>query len=284
MVEWPNRSRIAVSFVLNVEEGAEQSVLAGDKTNESVYDIISDVAGVPNLHMLTNFSYGARAGYWRIAEMLDRYNAICTVNACAQALEATPWIARDCMRRGYEIASHGYRWEAHGFMSEEFERERIGKAVELIERIAGRRPLGWHTRGPVSLNTRRLVIEEGGFLYDNDTSEDDLPFLIDLGAREHVVLPYASDTNDMQLQLAAGFRLGRHLAEYVIDAFDCLYKEGRTTPKMMTVGLHTRIIGRPGRIAALEAILRHMRSRPGVWFGTREQIAQHWLAQFGRYQ
>ena len=162
--------------------------------------------------------------------------------------------------------------------------ERIGKAVELIERIAGRRPLGWHTRGPVSLNTRRLVIEEGGFLYDNDTSEDDLPFLIDLGTREHVVLPYASDTNDMQLQLAAGFRLGRHLAEYVIDAFDCLYEEGRTTPKMMTVGLHTRIIGRPGRIAALEAILRHMRAKPSVWFATREQIARHWLASFGRYQ
>jgi peptidoglycan/xylan/chitin deacetylase (PgdA/CDA1 family) len=280
-VEWPEQGRIAVSFVLNIEEGAERSVLAGDPTNESVYDIISEVSGIPHLHMLTNFTYGARAGYWRIVEMLGRYDVVCTVNACAEAIEATPWIARDCVSRGYEIASHGYRWEPHGFMAEEFERERIRKAVETIQRVTGRRPLGWHTRPPISLNTRRLVIEENGFLYDSDSSEDDLPFLIDLGSRQHVVLPYASDTNDMQLQLPAGFRLGRHLAEYVIDAFDCLYDEGRRTPKMMTVGLHTRIIGRPGRIGALETILNHMRSRSNVWFATREQIARHWLASFG---
>ncbi|MEO8005525.1 MAG: polysaccharide deacetylase family protein [Betaproteobacteria bacterium] len=273
-----------MSFVLNVEEGAEQSILAGDPVNETIYDIISDVKGAPNLHMLTNFAYGSRVGYWRIADTLERHGVTCTVNACAQAFEETPWIAQDCVRRGYEITSHGYRWEAHGHMSKEFERERIAKAVESLRRTSGRRPLGWHTRGPVSTNTRSLVIEEGGFLYDSDTSEDDLPFLIDVGTREHVVLPYASDTNDMQLQLASGFRLARHMAEYCIDAFECLYEEGGTVPKMMTVGLHTRVIGRAGRISALEAILRHMRSKPGVWFATREQIARHWLSKFGKYR
>jgi len=281
---WPGGARVAVSFVLNIEEGSERSVLAGDDDNESVYDMISTVVGGPNLHMVCNFTYGARAGYWRIVDLLDRYGVTCTVNGCAQALEMTPWIAEDCVRRGYEIACHGYRWESHERMSEAFERERIAMAVETITRICGRRPLGWHTRSPAGPNTRRLVIEEGGFIYDSDTTEDDLPFLVDLGDREHVVVPYTSDNNDMFLQRVEGFRLGRHLAEYVINSFDQLYEESATVPKMMTVGLHTRIIGRPGRIAALEQIIRHMRSRPDVWFAQRGQIAQHWLNRFGKYK
>ena len=281
--DWPGRARVAVSFVLNIEEGSERSILAGDAVNEHVYDMIQEVKGVPNLHMTGNFTYGPRAGYWRIADMLDRYGATCTVNACAQALEMTPWIAEDCVRRGYEIACHGYRWETHEWMEEAFERERIARAVETIARVCGVRPYGWHTRSPPSVNTRRLVIEEGGFVYDSDSTEDDLPFLIDLGDREHVVVPYTSDNNDMFLQRAEGFRIGRHLAEYCIDAFDWLYEEGAATPRTMTIGLHTRIIGRPGRIAALETILRHMRSRPNVWFAQRGEIARHWLKRFGKY-
>jgi allantoinase len=188
------------------------------------------------------------------------------------------------VRRGYEIACHGYRWESHEWMSEDFERKRIADAVETIARVCGVRPLGWHTRSPNTVNTRRLVIEEGGFVYDSDTTEDDLPFLIDLGHREHVVLPYTMDNNDMFLHRPEGFRLGSQLAEYVNEAFDWLYKEGERTPRMMTIGLHPRIIGRPGRIRALETILGHMRSKPNVWFAHRHAIARHWLTKFGKYQ
>jgi allantoinase len=280
--DWPDGARVAVSFVLNIEEGSERSILAGDPVNESIYDMVQAVEGVPDLAMVTNFAYGARVGYWRIADLLDKHAVTCTINGCARALEMTPWIAQDCVRRGYEISCHGYRWESHEWMSEEFEKKRIADAVETIARVCGVRPIGWHTRTPNSLNTRRLLIEEGGFLYDSDTTEDDLPFLIDLGDREHVVLPYSLDSNDMHLHRTEGFRLGRHLAEYCVDAFDWLYDEGAKTPRMMTIGLHPRIIGRPGRIGALEKILSHMRAKPRVWFARRKDIAQHWINHFGK--
>jgi allantoinase len=282
--DWPGGARVAVSFVLNIEEGSERSVLAGDEVNESIYDMISDIKDRPDLAMVTNFAYGARVGYWRIADLLDRYGVTCTINGCAKALEMTPWIATDCVRRGYEISCHGYRWESHEWMSEDVERKRIADAVETIARVCGVRPVGWHTRTSHSVNTRRLLIEEGGFVYDSDTTEDDLPFLIDLGDREYVVLPYTLDNNDMFLHRPEGFRLGRHLAEYVNAAFDWLHKEGEKTPRMMTIGLHTRIIGRPGRIGALDMMLSHMRSRPDVWFARRHEIASHWLKKFGKHR
>lgn len=284
--EWPDDARVAVSFVLNIEEGAERSILHGDKTDEGIYDIVQegDLSGIPALQMLRNFAYGSRVGYWRVVELLEHYGVTCTFNACGQALEATPWIAHDAMQRGFEVTSHGYRWETNGRMTEEFERDRIKLAVSTIERICGKRPVGWHTRGGGSLNTRRLLIEEGGFIYDSDSSEDDLPYLIDVGDREFVVVPYAQDTNDMRLQRVEGFQLGRHLAEYCIEAFDWLYEEGAKSPKMMTIGLHGRIIGRPGRIGALNSLLKHMRSKPKVWYATRLQIAQHWLDRFGKYR
>ena len=282
--DWPGNARVAVSFVLNIEEGSEHSVLAGDDHNEHIYDMVNEVKGLPDTAMVTNFAYGARVGYWRIVDLLDSYGVTCTINGCAKALELTPWIAQDCVRRGYEIACHGYRWETHEWMTEAFERQRIADAVETIHRVCGVRPIGWHTRSPNSINTRRLVIEEGGFMYDSDTTEDDLPFLIDLGSREHVVLPYTMDNNDMHLHRPEGFRIGRHLAEYCNEAFDWLYREGENTPRMMTIGLHTRIIGRPGRIAALDMMLRHMTSKPNVWFARRREIAEHWLKRFGKYQ
>ena len=190
--------------MLNIEEGSEHSVLAGDDHNEWIYDMVNEVKGLPDTAMVTNFAYGARVGYWRIVDLLDSYGVTCTINGCARALEMTPWIAEDCVRRGYEIACHGYRWETHEWMTEEFERKRIADAVETIRRVCGVRPIGWHTRSPNSVNTRRLVIEEGGFMYDSDTTEDDLPFLIDLGTREHVVLPYTMDNNDMHLHRPEG--------------------------------------------------------------------------------
>jgi peptidoglycan/xylan/chitin deacetylase (PgdA/CDA1 family) len=281
---WPGNARVAVSFVLNIEEGSERSPLLGDDHNEAIYDKTHLIAGAPNLHMLANFNYGPRAGHWRIVELLDRYGVTCTINGCAMALELTPWIAEDCVNRGYEIACHGYRWIPHENMSEAEEREEIARAVETIRRVCGVRPYGWHTRTPETVNTRRLLIEEGGFLYDSDSTEDDLPYIINAGAREHVVVPYTLDNNDMFMQRAENFRLGRHFAEYVIASFDRLYEEGVDSPKMMTIGLHSRIIGLPGRIGALDRILRHMASRDRVWFARRREIASHWLKRFGRHQ
>jgi peptidoglycan/xylan/chitin deacetylase (PgdA/CDA1 family) len=232
--------------------------------------------------MESHFEYGTRSGYWRIVRLLERYGATCTINACAQALEISPWLARDAVARGFEIACHGYRWESHGAMSEDVERERIRRAVDSIRETSGRRPRGWHTRSPSSANTRRLLVEEGGFVYDNDASNDDLPWISETAGNQHIVLPYSLDTNDMRLQRAEGMALGRHLAEYVNEAFDWLWEEGATAPKMMTIGLHLRIIGRPGRVRALESILQHITSKPDVWIAQRVSIAEHWLQQFGR--
>lgn len=280
---WPDGGRVAVSLVLNVEEGSEQAVSRGDPVNEHVYDMIDHVEGGPNLTMESHFDYGPRAGYWRIARVLERYGATCTVNACAEAIALSPWLARDALARGYEISCHGYRWLSSKGMSEAEERDWIHRAVQTIEKACGVRPVGWHTRCPQTPNTRRLLVEEGGFLYDSDAYDDDLPYLVHVGDREHVVLPYSLDTNDMRFQRPeAGFVRASDFAEYVIDAFDWLWDEGATTPKMMTVGLHIRTIGRPARIAGLDRVLRHVRDKGGAWIARRDQIARHWLGVHGK--
>lgn len=280
---WPGGARVAVSLVLNVEEGSEQAVTRGDPVNEHVYDMIESIEGLPNLTMESHFDYGTRAGYWRIVRVLEQYQATCTVNACAEALALSPWLARDAVARGFEISAHGYRWLSPKRMSEAEEREFIHRAVRTIADVCGVRPVGWHTRCPHTPNTRRLLIEEGGFVYDNDAYDDDLPSLINLGDRQHVVLPYSLDTNDMRFQRPeAGFVLAQDFAEYVIDAFDWLWEEGATTPRMMTVGLHIRTIGRPARIWGLDRFLRHVRDRGGAWIARRDEIARHWLRVHGR--
>ena len=185
---WPGGARVAVSLVLNVEEGSERAVTRGDDRNESVYDMLEDIVGQPNLTMESHFDYGTRAGYWRIVRVLKAHGATCTLNACAEALELSPWLAKDAMERGFEISCHGYRWESHLEMSEAQERERIGWAVETIRKVSGSRPVGWHTRCPHTPNTRRLLMEEGGFLYDSDAYDDDLPRIVTVADRTHVVL------------------------------------------------------------------------------------------------
>jgi allantoinase len=278
---WPGQARVAVSFVLNVEEGAELSLSMGDERNESRYEVVDEVVGAVDPCMESHFEYGTRAGYWRLVTLLERFGVPATLSACARALEQSPWLARDALRRGHEIACHGYRWEAHAGMPEEVEREVIARAVETITRVAGIRPVGWHTRSASSANTRRLLVEEGGFLYDSDAYDDDLPYLVEVSGRPHVVLPYSFDTNDMRFQAGGGFTLARDFAAYVIDAFDWLWREGSTTPKMLSVGLHLRIIGRPGRIAGLEQVLAHITGREGVWIARRVDIARHWRALHG---
>lgn len=277
--EWPNGARLAVSFVVNVEEGAELSVSLGDERNESVYDIVEEVVGAPDPAKDTHFEYGSRAGYWRIMDEFDRFGFKAQMNCCARALSLSPWLARDAVSRGHEIGCHSYRWERHAGMKEAEERDLIARAVKEIEAAAGVRPVGWHTRSAPSENTRRLLIEEGGFLYDSDAYNDDLPFTLPAGEDKHVVLPYAFDTNDMRFQRSGGFNFADDFARYCTDAIDWLWEEGESAPKMMTIGLHLRIIGRPGRIGGLRKVMEHIATKGDIWVARRDDIATHWRAR-----
>ena len=278
---WPHEARVAVSVVLNVEEGAELAVSMGDARNEGRYEVVEEVVGAVDRCMESHFEYGTRAGYWRIMDLLGRFGVRATVSACARALELSPWLGPDAIARGHEIACHGYRWETHAGMPEDEERVVIARSVETITRIAGVRPVGWHTRSASSVNTRRLLVEEGGFRYDSDAYDDDLPYLVEIGGRPHAVVPYSFDTNDMRFQAGGGFTLARDFATYVTDAFDWLWQEGERAPKLMSIGLHLRIMGRPGRIAALERVLDHVMTRERVWIARRDDIARHWRALHG---
>ncbi|MEQ9333047.1 polysaccharide deacetylase family protein [Thalassobaculum sp.] len=278
---WPADARLAVSFVVNVEEGAELSVSLGDERNEAVYEIVEEVAGAPDPCKDTHFDYGTRAGYWRIMALFDRYSMPATMNCCARALTLSPWLAQDAVERGHEIACHSYRWERHAGMAEDHERAVIARCVAEIRAAAGVRPLGWHTRSAPSANTRRLLVEEGGFLYDSDAYNDDLPYLTEVAGRPHVVLPYAFDTNDMRFQRQGGFTHADDFARYCTDAIDWLWEEGGRAPKMLSIGLHLRIVGRPGRIAGLDKVLAHIAGKGQVWVARRDRIARHWRALSG---
>ena len=280
-VRWPGDARVAVSVVVNLEEGAELAVSQGDDRNERIYDIVEEVIGAPDLCMESHFEYGTRAGWWRIMEVLDDYGISATMNACGRAIELSPWLAREAVSLKHEMSCHGLRWERHAKMTEAEERAAILRSVRAIERACGERPVGFHTRSSASSRTRRLLVEEGGFLYDSNAYNDDLPYVTELLGRSHVVLPYAFDTNDMRFQNGGGFVFGEDFARYCVAAFDRLWEEGGSAPRMMTLGLHLRIIGRPGRIGGLIAFLDHVRRKGGAWFARRDRIAQHWRAAIG---
>ncbi|MFM9883455.1 MAG: polysaccharide deacetylase family protein [Burkholderiales bacterium] len=275
---WPNGAQLAVSVVLNVEEGAELALSAGDERNEAVHEVTHEVKGAPDLCMESHFEYGARVGYWRITRRLDALGIPLTLNACSRALEATPWIARHATERGYEVCCHGWRWESHAGMAEAAERALIQRAVTTIARLHGKPPVGWHTKSSASVNTRRLLVEHGGFLYDSDAYNDDCPYYVEVLGRPHLVVPYVFDTNDMRFVDSFAFVRASDFADYVVDSFDCLWREGAHQPKMMSIGLHTRIIGRAGRIKGLQTALEHMQAKGKVWFARREDIARHWWA------
>ena len=278
---WPGGARVAVSFVVNVEEGAELSIADGDERNEAVYEVTDEVRDVPDPCRDSHFEYGTRVGYWRIMRKLEAHAVPATLNACGRAALRSPWLVQDAVARGHEVACHGWRWERHAGMTEAEERATIARAAAAIAEAAGAAPLGWHTRSAPSASTRRLLLEHGGFLYDSDAYCDDLPLFVTVGGRRHLVLPYSFDTNDMHFhQGAQRFTTAAHFADYVIDAFDQLWQEGAAHPRMLSVGLHLRMIGRAGRIAGLERVLRHMRARGLVWFARRDAIARHWLARF----
>jgi allantoinase len=277
---WPGAARVAVQFVLNYEEGGEASVLHGDAHAESyLHEVVgtAPLVGVRNLQVESVYEYGSRSGVWRVLRLCREFDVPLTIFAVAMALERHPEMARVLAEAGHEIASHGWRWIDYQSVPQAQERADMRRAIEVIERLTGARPVGWYT-GRLSAQTRRLVVEEGGFLYDADAYNDDLPYWVLESGKPHLVVPYTLDVNDMKFATAQGFNQGEDFFRYARDAFDALYEEGRVAPKMMSIGLHGRLIGRPGRIMALRRLLQHIRSHPRVWVCRRVDIARHWMA------
>ena len=277
--KWPGGARLALQFVLNYEEGGENSVLHGDAGAETFLSEIvgaAPVDGARHMSMESIYDYGARVGVWRILRLFREAGIPLTIFAVAMALERYPAIVEAFLKDGHEICSHGYRWINYQWVAEDVERAHIAKAVEIIRRLTGAAPLGWYT-GRTSPNTRRLVVEHGGFLYDADDYSDELPFWENVGATRHLVVPYTLDANDMRFASAQGFNSGDQFFTYLKDSFDTLYAEGAGgAPRMMSVGLHCRLVGRPGRFAALKRFVEYARSHDKVWFARRVDIARHW--------
>jgi putative urate catabolism protein len=274
---WPGAARIAVSFVLNYEEGAENTVLNGDAASEFFLSDIMNatpIDGMRHVSMESLYDYGARAGFWRLHRLLTTRNIPVTVFAVTLAMQKNPEAVAAMLDAGWDIACHGFRWINYQHVPEAVEREHMRLAIAGHVALTGKRPVGWYT-GRTSPNTARLVAEDGGFLYDSDSYADDLPYY-DRANGCQLILPYSLETNDMRFVAAQGFNTADHFFAYLKDAFDTLYAEGETSPKMMSVGLHCRVIGRPGRIAALVKFLDYIESFENVWIATRETIARHW--------
>jgi len=277
---WPGGARLALQIVVNYEEGGENAILHGDRASETFLSEIIGAApfvGQRHLSMESIYEYGSRAGFWRMTRLFEARSIPVTVFAVAMALERNPEAARAMVELGHEVASHGWRWIDYKDVPEDVEREHLHRAIAVITRLTGQRPLGWYT-GRTSENTQRLVAEEGGFLYDADSYADDLPYWVKVGGRDHLVVPYTLDANDMRFATAQGFNSGNQFFAYLRDAFDVLYAEGAERPKMMSIGLHCRLAGRPGRLAALQRFLDHVASHDRVWICRRVDIARHWRA------
>lgn len=280
--DWPGGARIALQFVLNLEEGGENCVLHGDAGSEQFLSEIIGAASYPARHMSMEsiYEYGSRVGAWRILDEFQRRNLPLTVFAVAMAMQRNPELVQACIEQGHEIASHGLRWIHYQNMPIDEERAHIRQAVEIHKAITGRVPLGWYT-GRDSPNTRALVVEHGGFEYDSDYYGDDLPFwtrvpCTDGSERNHLIVPYTLDANDMRFATAQGFNTANHFFHYLRDSFDVLYAEGARTPRMMSVGMHARLLGRPGRFAGLVRFLDHVATFENVWICRRIDIARHW--------
>jgi putative urate catabolism protein len=275
--QWPGGARIAVSFVLNYEEGGESTPLEGDPASEAfLHEVVGapPTAGRRNLNSESMFEFGSRAGFWRVHRIFTEHGLPLTVYAVGQALERNPDAARAMVGAGWEVASHGWRWIDYGDMPEDEERDHIRRSIASLEAACGVRPVGWYT-GRVSERTRRLVVEEGGFLYDSDSYADELPYWVDVAGRDHLVIPYTLDANDFKFLQPNGFVTADDFATYLIDSFDRLRAEGG---RMLSVGLHCRIVGRPGRAPALDRFLEHVRAHRDAWVATRAEIARHWRA------
>ena len=280
---WPNQARIAVQFVLNYEEGGENCVLHGDEGSEQFLSEIVGAAAYPDRHMSMEsiYEYGSRAGVWRILNEFKKRDLPLTIFGVAMALERHPDLLKAFIENGHEIACHGLRWIHYQTMPETQEREHLQQAIKTMETLTGERPKGWYT-GRDSPNTRRLVVDEGVFTYDSDYYGDDLPFWTEVETtageiKPHLVVPYTLDTNDMRFASPQGFNSGDQFFSYLKDAFDVLYAEGETEPKMLSIGLHCRLAGRPGRFASLQRFMDYIGSHEQVWVTRRIDIAEHWI-------
>jgi peptidoglycan/xylan/chitin deacetylase (PgdA/CDA1 family) len=278
-VTWPGGARIAIALVVNYEEGSELSVGDGDQTNE---DSGPDTGphhsppGKRDLAIESMYEYGARSGYWRLLSIFDELDVKCTFYACGVALERNRKTAAEMRGRGHDVMSHGWRWEDVALLTREQERDHIKRAIKSIEETTGERPWGWYCRGRPSVNTRELVAEEGGFLYDSDAYNDDLPYWTMVGEKKHLVVPYSLINNDGRFGSGA-FGPPNQFEEHLRYSFDRLYKEGAKYPKMMNIGLHMRAIGHPARAKALYDFIKYAKSFPDVWFARRIEIAKHWM-------
>lgn len=276
---WPGGAKIAVSFVLNYEEGAENSILHGDEASEFFLSEIvgaQPITGMRHVSMESLYDYGGRAGFWRIHDVFTQREIPLTVFGVAMAMERNPAVVEAMLNAGWEIACHGYRWINYQHVHETTEREFMHRAIEIFKNLTGARPLGWYA-GRTSPNTARLVAEQGGFIYDADSYADDLPYYNRAHGRPQLIVPYTLDANDMRFCAAQGFNSGEQFYTYLKDGFDVLYAEGEAEPKMMSVGLHCRIAGKPGRAAALARFLDYVQGHQHVWITRRIDIARHWL-------
>ncbi len=280
-VEWPNKARLALQIVLNYEEGAENSILNGDKYSETFLSEIIGAKPVKGRHinMESLYEYGSRRGFWRLHELFQKKKIPITIFGVGMALEKNPDVCKAIKDANYEVASHGWRWIDYQNIKKIIEKKHMKLAIDKIRKIFGKRPLGWYT-GRCSPNTRDLVFEEGGFLYDSDSYSDDLPYWEVRNKKKLLIIPYSLDNNDMRFATNQGFNTGDHFFSYLKDSFDTLYEEGKESPKMMSVGLHCRIIGKPGRIRSLKKFLDYVLKYKDVWICRRVDIAKHWIKNY----
>jgi len=277
--QWPDGARIAVSFVLNYEEGGENTILNGDPASETFLSETPGgiaIQGGRDLSIESMYEYGSRAGFWRILRLFAERNMRFTSWAVGKALELNPAAGRAMADGGHEVASHGWRWINYKDFTLEQELDHMKQAVKAIKDTAGKPPVGWYT-GRFGMNTLKALIEHGGFLYSSDSYADDLPYWVSVEGTPHLILPYTLEVNDMKFAVAPGFTSGEHWFQYMKDAFDMLYAEGAQAPKMMSIGMHCRLAGRPGRAVALARFLDYVASRKDAWVATREEIARHWM-------
>jgi putative urate catabolism protein len=282
--KWPDGAHVAVQFVLNYEEGGENNILHGDAASEAFLSEIVGAAAWPGIrhwNMESIYEYGARAGFWRLWRMFTQRKVRLTIYGVATAMQRSPDQVQAMKEAGWEIASHGLKWVEHKDMPEEAERASIAEAIRIHTEVTGERPLGWYT-GRCSMNTTRLVMEEGGFFYSSDDYADDLPYWLPKpDGGKHLIIPYTLDANDMRFATPQGFNTGEHFFQYLKDSFDCLYEEGKCgSPKMMSVGLHCRLAGRPGRAVGLAKFIDYVLSHEKVWVPRRIDIARHWHGHF----
>jgi peptidoglycan/xylan/chitin deacetylase (PgdA/CDA1 family) len=282
-VDWPRHARLALTFVVNYEAGGERSVIYGDDGPETYGEFAS--YGTPpkrDLGIESIFEYEPRVAIWRLLRLFEKHGVRTTFFATARTLQANPEAAKEIVRRGHEICGHGYRWIEHYTLTKQQEREAIRRSIKTITKLTGKRPVGWYCREP-SENTIDLLMEEGGFLYDSDVYNDDLPYFAKRGRKKLLLIPYTPDANDFHY-FSNRFITSDDFFTYLKDSFDVMYEEGKTSPKMMNVGLHTRISGRPGRTRGLERFLRYVHAKKGVWIARRIDIANWWINNYESWE